>query len=287
MLLFFKKEALPFFCLLLLAACGTLSRPFEGRPGANATRLAEPPPARLAIPLPRDIFLAEGAADELSHLLAEGLLAEEVPIRAGAAQRGDWRLMIGTETRAAAIVPIYRVLDPTGEQRGITEGLPVPSEQWVRAPPLRRIAGEATPRIASLLARIEAARRQSDPNSLVNRAPVLAFLGVTGAPGDGNITLARAMRAELVRAGQDIADATVRADFTLSANVAIVPVEGNQQRVEIQWLVSDAKGDEAGRVVQLNNVPRGLLDVAWGDVAIVVAKEAAPGVHDVIANRIK
>ena len=278
-----------FFSLLIvlaLAACGGLPRPFEGNAGATAQRLAQPPPARLAIPLPRDIFLGEAAAGELSQLIAEGLLAEEVPVLAGVPQTADWRLTIGTEPRGTDIVPLYRVLDPAGAQRGITEGLPVPSEQWVKAPPLRRIAGEAIPRIASLLTRIEAERRQSDPNSLVNRPAVLAFTGVSGAPGDGNIALARAMRAELVKAGQDMADATGRADFTLSGVVTVAPAPGNAQRVEVDWLVLDANGKEAGRVVQLNEVPKGMLSLAWGDVAYVVAAEAAGGVKDVIANRV-
>ena len=278
-----------FFSLLLvlaLTACGGLPRPFEGNAGATAARLSQPPPARLAIPLPRDIFLGETAAAELSQQIAEGLLAEEVPVVAGAPQKADWRLTIGTEPRGTDIVPLYRVIDPAGEQRGITEGLPVPSEQWVKAPPLRRIAGEAIPRIAALLTRIEADRRQSDPNSLVNRAAVLAFTGVSGAPGDGNIALARAMRAELVKAGQEMVDAAGKADFTLSGTVTVAPAAGNAQRVEIDWLVQDAKGKEAGRVVQLNEVPKGLLSLAWGDVAYVVAAEAAGGVKDVIANRV-
>ncbi len=273
-------------CLVALAGCGGLPRPFEGHPGATATRLAEPPPARLAIPLPRDIFLAADAAAELSQAIADGLLAEEVPILAGAPQTGDWRLTIGTETRGSEIVPLYRVFDAAGEQRGLTEGLPLPADQWVHNPPLRRIAGEAVPRIAALLTRIEAQRRLSDPDSLVNRAPRIAFTGVTGAPGDGNISLARAMRAELVKAGEELAPATTRADFTLTGTVTITSAPGNLQRVEIDWRVTDAKGAEAGRVVQLNEVPAGMLAIAWGDVAYVVAQEAAGGVHDVIANRV-
>ncbi len=277
---------LAFLCVLALAACGDLPRSFEGNPGALGRRLAEPPPARLAIPPARDIFLSADAADKFAAALAEGLLAEEVPVFAGTPLKADWRLTIGTENRGKTIVPLYRVIDPSGEQRGITEGLPVPAEEWVQSPPLRRIAGEAVPRVASLLSRIEAARRESDPSSLQNRASLLQFSGVTGAPGDGNIALAKAMRAELVKAGQDIAGATQRADFLLTGHVTVVPVEGAKDRVEIQWTVSDAKGSEAGKVVQLNEIPHGMLDLYWGDIAFVVAREAAGGVHDVIANRI-
>ena len=37
--------------------------------------------------------------------------------------------------------------------------------------------------------------------------------------------------------------------------------------------------------MQLNEVPPGTLDKFWGDVALVVAQEAAGGVKDVILNQ--
>jgi hypothetical protein len=43
-------------------------------------------------------------------------------------------------------------------------------------------------------------------------------------------------------------------------------------------------GDELGRVVQLHDIEPGSLNGAWGDVALVVAQEAAGGVRDVILN---
>jgi hypothetical protein len=46
--------------------------------------------------------------------------------------------------------------------------------------------------------------------------------------------------------------------------------------------VKNATGDERGRVVQLNEIPAGSLDRFWGDVAVVVAAEAAAGINDVV-----
>ena len=46
-----------------------------------------------------------------------------------------------------------------------------------------------------------------------------------------------------------------------------------------------ANGDERGKVVQLNDIPAGSLDHYWGDVAVVVATEAAGGVNDVILRQ--
>jgi hypothetical protein len=274
-----------FVLVLLLAACGSLPRPFEGHPGATAARLAEPPAARLAIPPPSNVLPPADAAS-FAQTVAAGLLAQEVPVIAAKAQPGDWQLLVATEGRGSDVVPLYRVLDPAGAQRGITEGLPVAGSAWVTAPPVARLADEAIPRIAALLSQIEADRRQSDPRSLTNRAPILAITGVTGAPGDGNEALARQIKVELVKAGQDLTDRPPDADFRLAGEVTVVASGPGKDRVEIQWVVTDAKGGEAGRVVQLNEVPHGMVSLYWGDVAYVVAQEAAPGVRDVIAKRI-
>ena len=65
----------------------------------------------------------------------------------------------------------------------------------------------------------------------------------------------------------------------------MVPIAGGQQRVEIQWVIKAASGDERGKVVQLNEIPAGSLDHYWADVAVIVATEAAGGVNDVILRQ--
>jgi hypothetical protein len=75
------------------------------------------------------------------------------------------------------------------------------------------------------------------------------------------------------------------ADFIVQGNVRMVAIGGGQQRVEIQWSVKAANGDERGRVVQLNVIPAGSLDHYWADVAMVVASEASGGVNDVILRQ--
>jgi len=251
-------------------------------------RLSAPPPARLAVPPPDKAYLSEPAATRLAEMIAMGLVALEVPATSIQPHKRDWRLMIAVELRAGMMVPRYRVLDPNGQEKGNVEGTPVLPSEWTGAAPaaLRRVADEAVPRVAAMLSRIEAARRQSDPNSLVNRAPRVIFTGVVGAPGDGNEALSLNMRAELVKAGQSLFEPPAAADFKVAGEVKLVVTGPDKQRVEIQWIVTDAKGEEAGRVLQLNEVRRGMLDAYWGDVAFVVAHEAASGVRDVITNRI-
>jgi hypothetical protein len=161
------------------------------------------------------------------------------------------------------------------------------SADWAAAAPaiLSRTATEAAPGIADLLTHIEAARQQADPNSLYNRPARVQLVGVTGAPGDGNLALTRQMRTTLSQLGPVVQDTATGADFIVRGMVKLVPIAGGEQRVEIQWSVATPGGDERGRVVQLNNVPAGSLNGYWGDVAAVVAQEAAGGVRDVILRQ--
>jgi hypothetical protein len=56
------------------------------------------------------------------------------------------------------------------------------------------------------------------------------------------------------------------------------------QRVEILWIISRRDGQELGRVLQMNEIPAGLLDRHWGDIAFAAAAEAAGGVQRVLEN---
>jgi hypothetical protein len=273
---------------VLLAGCGSLPQPFSGNPGATARRLAQPPPARLAVAPPTNAMLPDMAADTIAGALADALVAQEIPAVAEAARRGDWHVVLTAELKDGKVVPTYTVTDPNGKSQGASEGLPVDAGTWANADPktLRQVATQAAPGIVSLLSSIQAARLASDPNSLVNRPARVYFKGVTGAPGDGNTSLARQIRQKLPQLGEVVQDTADNADFSLEGQVNTAPGANGTVRVEIQWIVNDAAGAERGRIVQLNEVPPGTVDGLWGDVAYVVAQEAAGGVKDVILNQI-
>jgi predicted aspartyl protease len=93
------------------------------------------------------------------------------------------------------------------------------------------------------------------------------------------------MRARLAVLGPVVLTTPTGADFVVQGEVKVVPIAKRQERVEIQWTVKTASGDERGRVVQLNEIPAGTLDHYWGDVAVVVATEASSGVNDVILRQ--
>ncbi len=272
--------------LLLLASCGDLPQPFLGRPGATALRLAQPPPSRLAIPLPTASLLTDNAAEAWSNALADALVTQELPASAHAVGRGDWSLVLTAELQDGAVVPTYTVMDPSGHPMGASQGPPVPARDWAAGQPatLKAAADAEVPKVIALLNGIEARREMSDPHSLLNRPPVIYFKGVTGAPGDGNFSLTRQMTAKLPNLGDVVQDTAKGADFTVEGQVKTAPGAGDTTRVEIQWIVTDAKGQENGRVVQLNEVPPHTLDQFWGEVAVVVANEASSGVHEVVTN---
>lgn len=250
-------------------------------------RLAQPPPARLAVPAPTNALLADNASRAYASAVVTALQGQEVPAVADVARKGDWRLTVTAEVRGDKVVPMFTVQDPSGAPRGSTEGAPVDGGQWAdgNKPVLDASAAAAAPGVASLLTRIEAQRQQDDPNSLVNRPAGVLVKDVTGAPGDGNVALTRQIRRHLTQVGEVVRDTPAGADFVVQGVVQFTPPEKGQQRIELQWIVSNMRGDELGRVVQLNDIEAGSLDHLWGDVALVVAQEAAGGVRDVILNQ--
>ncbi len=274
--------------VLLLAGCGGLPRPFAGNPGAAGALLSRPPPARLAVIPPTGALLTSLGADTLAGALAEALVRQEIPAVAERTSPGDWRLVLTAELKDSQVVPYFSVENPSGRSMGISAGAAVDPAAWADAKPqvLRAVAEAAAPNIATLLSRIEAARLQSDPNSLVNRPAKIFVKGVTGATGDGNAALARQLRLFLPENNEKVQDVPLGADYTVEAKVAVGPGAGTTDRVEIQWIVTDAAGEERGRIIQLNEVPQGTVAKLWGDVAVVAAKEAAGGVKDVIRNQL-
>ena len=277
-----------FAILLLLAGCGDLPRPFAGAPGTTARRLSQPPPARLAIPVPGDALLPDAASAKLADAVTDALVAEEVPAVADDARRGDWRLVVAAELRDGRVVPTFEVRDPKGKPMGVTQGQPVTVAQWSAADPatLKAVATQAAPGIGALLDQIEAAREESDPKSLRNRPAQVFVADVTGAPGDGDLSLTRQMQAQLPTFGEHVEPQRSEADFVVAGQVVTAPGAGGTLRIELQWVVTDSKGAERGRIVQINEVPPESVSGHWADIAVAVAREAAGGVRDVILQQV-
>ncbi|HUN41930.1 MAG TPA: hypothetical protein VMU81_16720 [Acetobacteraceae bacterium] len=273
--------------LLALAGCGDLPEPFLGNPGPVGRMLAQPPAPRLAVTTPTNALLPDAGSKALAGDLVHALQAQAVPAVAAEPKGTDWHLIATASLHGATVVPTFTVLDPQGKDRGHANGAPVPTSAWAAAGPatLQQSATAAAPKIASLLTDIEISLEMANPNSLYNRRAKVDVADVTGAPGDGDVSLTKQMRMRLGLLGPAVQTTATGADYTVQGQVRAVPLPDDKQRIEIQWIVKNAKDQEIGRVIQLHEIPAGTLDHYWGDVAVVVATEASGGVEDVIKKQ--
>ena len=282
-----KRRFLAGLALLALAACGDLPQPFRGNPGGMAGRLVAPPPYRVAVPIPDAAMLSGTESEAFARAIAQALLRREVPAVAEDPLPLDWRLSVDMRLEGNRVVPRYALFDPDGAPQGVAEGSAIPARDWSRPTTamLSDVANDASRRAADLLLRAEAARKSTAPSALTAAGPPRVYLlPVRGAPGDGNESLTARMREALGDYGilaQDVADG---AGFAADGRVNVVPVGRGMQRVEILWIVSRRDGQDLGRVLQMNEIPSGLLDRHWGDIAFAAAAEAAGGVQRVIEN---
>lgn len=272
--------------LLGLASCGDLPQPFRGQPGELAARLARPPAYRLAVPVPENSLQEPGLAAAYAEALAEALLAQAVPAVAGAPLPLDWVVEVTATRHAAGIQPRYVLRDADGAVLGEVGGRMMASRDWQGGDPsgLQRAAAEGAVTVASLVARVDALRRTGDERAAGAAPRVVLLRPVRGAPGDGNRSLTARMAERLAAIGYQVQDQAEGAGYAVEGAVEVAPARRGLQRVEIVWIISRRDGNDLGRVLQLNEVPAGSLDGLWGDVAFVVAQEAAGGVRDVIAN---
>ncbi len=101
---------------------------------------------------------------------------------------------------------------------------------------------------------------------------------VTGAPGDGNAALTQAIFADLTRKKLPFAMTPGLASHYVQGVVDVIVRSATQEHVTIVWVVSNAQGDEIGRVTQRNDIVRGSLHGEWGDTAVYAARGGLDGI---------
>lgn len=277
--------ALPF---LLLAACGTAPQPFLGKPGAVGAKLAQPPAPVLFIPAPQHAGLSQAGAQAYAQALASALSAQDVPAVPGPVQGQNWHLEVSASDLSGEMTPHFAIEGPDGKDYGDVTGAPQPEAQWVTASPAL-LNASATLDAATLeqrLTQINAAIQQSNPESLENRTPRVLVGRVTGAPGDGDQSLAYDLGRYLPSPDLEVTQTPALADFTVNATVKTKPDAGGQTMVELDWVVKDRNGRVTGQVTQLHDLNLADITPYWGDVAAAAAQEAASGVQDVVSNAV-
>jgi len=136
----------------------------------------------------------------------------------------------------------------------------------------------------SVHATFETLRATNNPQAptVVTSGPrPLHFRGVQGAPGDGDQALSREVGKLLAQSGAQLTTTAQPGALILTAQVSKIP-NGNFDRIEIIWQVQDSNGENVGQVTQANDVPRGLLDNAWGEDAVYAAEGARDGIIELL-----
>jgi len=275
-----------FAAALAAAACQPLPHPFAAdapQPGSPILILRDSASVTIA-PVQGS---PRATAEKLGAAMASALQQLEIPASDKAASIGSYELVgkIATTPASAgksALVAVWDLREPSGLSLGErTERLEAPMRDWEEG------AQDAVTRLAAASAARLAAMLQDDAPAEAETGGKTRLLisGVDGAPGDGTDSLPRAITEVLRR--QDIAivtDPEAKADLVLRATVVVAKPKAGKQNVKIVWYVRRKDGGEIGTVGQENDVPAGLLDGPWGDVAYMVAVSAQDGIVQLVAR---
>ena len=260
----FAEDRPPASLLAVRDSAGVSIAPIEGGPSATAGKLG----AAVASALGKRDIPASDRTTSLSSYLLFGRLEAQRPRAGKGALTVHWRLQ---ESGGRSV----------GER---TARLEAPARAWDTGDDtiIASLAEASAAEIAPLLAD-EAAPAVAE--AAEGGRTRIAIRPVSGAPGDGAKSLANAIATVLKR--QDLAvldDPSAKADVILDGEVTIAPVKPDKQHVKIVWHVRRGDGAEIGTVGLENDVPKGFLDGAWGDVAYSVAIAGGDGLLQVIAR---
>jgi hypothetical protein len=123
----------------------------------------------------------------------------------------------------------------------------------------------------------------AEPGAAADRTPpLLAYVTVAGAPGDGEQALTAALSRQLAARGLKPADAFQANVYEVQGTVRIGPATKGKQSVTIIWVVLAPDGTQLGITRQSKNVRQGSLDKTWGAAAQAAAGAAAADIVKLI-----
>lgn len=271
---------------LAVAACGNLPQPFEGAGGKGVNPLASIKESGGV-----DVEYVDGPAVPMARLLAQSvaddLANRGVPASTGGAGGGRFLLKGKTrtnrETDGASIVFIDWTLQDRDRRQIGSHTTEVKGTwwEWVNGDPkiIRAVGIDAGKAVAGKL--------QDPAETAAATAPRkgLRVEGVEGAPGDGNKTLAEALKTALKGAEVPMAEKTGDLLGSVKGVVEMSPPDKKgQQKIRITWIVQRPDGSPVGEAEQENMVPAGSLDGPWGRVASLAAGAATDGIKQIAAK---
>lgn len=266
----FKHLLIFISAAFLVIGCGEINRPYKSQ--TVAEKLSN------SLILPQDAYgitleplsgVDPYQNDVMGNALIAAVESYNIPISPykASGQSYKFRGQLVTTTRQHSL--IWQLLDHNNQT--LTDGELSAAIDYAATPTLEiteQFARQAAQKIALTL-KPDILDALSKQQILENMS--IKILQIVGAPGDGNASLARNIKAILKRAKIKIAKQDERADVVISGAILIKNHDANQQMVRLDWLLQDHQGRELQSLKQQNLVPNGQLDGRWGDIAYAIA----------------
>lgn len=275
----------------------------------------QPAPAPSRITIAPVIGAPESVGKQLTAQLSQDLEQKGVAVAKAPTDRADYTLrgyiVAAREKTGTKVSYIWDVTDPTGARVNRITGEEIAGstdsrDPWTAVTPavMQSITSktatslgtwmQSQPAVAGASAGGSQVRTAALPGTPANAAPTpaptaTASIGresgvtalvpsVTGAPGDGSVSLTSALQRELSRGGVALADRESPSAYKIEGKVKLGAAQDGKQPIQIDWHVKDPKGKQLGTVSQKNEIPAGSLDGSWGKVADAAAAAAAQGI---------
>ena len=269
--------ALVLILCVALAACGDLPRPFQPTDKSTQAWTVPGDVAWGSILVPPIGGLPAQQSAALVDEVVKALRLRDVPASTHASGRGSI-VLVGRVSVAAGKLR-WSLIAPYGETAlRFEEPSPGVPTSDATAPDLAAVAERAAVRVAAVLKPPTAADPDRPP-----RVPV-AIETVHGAPGDGGMALARAMRHSLTRIGITVVDAPEDGSLTIQGWVSVArdDTTADNATVTIAWDVLHPDGSRLGTITQSNRVGAHQLTGTWGVLPRLVARAGAPGIAQLL-----
>jgi hypothetical protein len=179
--------------------------------------------------------------------------------------------------RAPELVVTWSLIDRSGEIKEMREIRTVPPAAFWETPTPTMFQGVADQNAEMVASWIDPVRDQRQPETL----PTVAIAAIVDAPGDGPVSLGRAiglaLRAEQIKVVDD-----GEGDLVVHPQLTVTPAQANNETVRITWTLSLPDGTEVGQVAQENMIVAGTLKGRWGAIAVAIADGAADGIAELV-----
>lgn len=258
-----------------MTACQPVPQPFSSQDPATKHPLSAPHTqagvlVRAVTGAPHPVRLAQAVSQAFTR--------KDVIASASAANPASWLLTARAETTVIDTSLTHQRLTiewflTDTRSRPIAQHhqtLTVATSEWQTGTPhlMRTIAEGAVAALAPFFA---------DTRAPIAPHRILTVHDIVGAPGDGAISLRRAIGFTLQKRGYRLADGITDDGIVITGTVRVSHSGQAGDDITITWTALTPDGTELGHVAQRNRVPAGSLSGAWGITALRIAQAAAPG----------